>query len=163
MRYLCWTRKESPDALYPKKDARKRARIDEYLDWHHVGLRQASNRLVFLKYFSKPYKREVVLPSEKLEAQMAERRLEAGLEKLDRRLGQHQYVAGEKLTIADFAGLSDVFQLNFLIRFRIIIEPYKHVQRWYYQLIEEEAVRESHEVMFKLINHSYENHQDMLQ
>lgn len=45
MRYLC--RKYSlPDHWYPS-DNKKRAKIDEYLDWHHTNLRIGAARYVF--------------------------------------------------------------------------------------------------------------------
>ena len=53
MRYLALTRPGVEPSLYADKEPEQRARIDEYLDWHHVGLRFGTNRFVFLKYFSK--------------------------------------------------------------------------------------------------------------
>lgn len=37
--------------LYPSQDLRVRAKVDEYLDWNHVGLRQITNRYAHLYYF----------------------------------------------------------------------------------------------------------------
>ncbi len=41
----------SPDHWYPK-DPRKRAKVDEYLDWHHNGLRLGAGGYFFRKYVS---------------------------------------------------------------------------------------------------------------
>ena len=53
MRYLCNSRPEVPEYLYPKEDLVRRAFIDQYLDWHHSGLRACTTKLVFKKYFAK--------------------------------------------------------------------------------------------------------------
>ena len=53
LRYLHQTRPDKmPDSLYPTKDLRKRAKIDEYLDWHHNGLRLGAGGYLFRKYVS---------------------------------------------------------------------------------------------------------------
>ena len=49
MRYLHETRK-CPDHCYPK-DPIKRAKIDQYLDWHHTNLRVGVGYQVFKKLF----------------------------------------------------------------------------------------------------------------
>ncbi len=41
LKYLQASR-EKADHWYPKSDIKKRAKIDEYLDWHHGGLRSSS-------------------------------------------------------------------------------------------------------------------------
>ena len=54
MRYLVETSQDDKkiQQLYPK-DARARAKVDEYLDWNHTNLRWGTNRLVFMTYFTK--------------------------------------------------------------------------------------------------------------
>ena len=78
MRYLCDTRPNIDESIYPKPsiDPKKRARIDEYLDWHHVGLRKGSNSFVFLKLFVTL--RKLPQPNQS-EIEEAERRLNHGL------------------------------------------------------------------------------------
>ena len=54
MRYLMNTRfagNPEYDHLYPSRDMQARAKVDEYLDWNHVGLRFNTNRYVKLHYF----------------------------------------------------------------------------------------------------------------
>ena len=48
LRYLHQTRSTS-DNWYPK-DPLKRAKVDEYLDWHHNGLRLGASGYLFHKY-----------------------------------------------------------------------------------------------------------------
>ena len=50
LRYLAETR-QTPDHWYPK-DARKRAVVDAYLDWHHNYLRIGSGGYVFKKLYA---------------------------------------------------------------------------------------------------------------
>ena len=49
MRYLATTRNVA-DHWYPA-DPRKRALVDQYLDWHHSWLRLGASRSVFLPVF----------------------------------------------------------------------------------------------------------------
>ena len=50
LRYLHETR-GTPDHWYPK-DPKKRAKVDEYLDWHHNGLRLGAGGFMFRKYIT---------------------------------------------------------------------------------------------------------------
>ncbi len=81
---------------------------------------------------------------------------------LERRLEGNQFVVGEELTIADFSAITDIAQLNFLIKFKEIIEPHKNLQRWYSAMFKEQSVQEAHETLFKLIKMSHERHGDLL-
>ena len=62
LRYLHETR-NTPDHWYPK-DPRKRAKVNEYLDWHHNGLRLGAGGFLFRKYISpftgKPAPKEAI-------------------------------------------------------------------------------------------------------
>ena len=51
LRYLHETR-GCADHWYPRKDMRLRAKIDEYLDWHHTGIRLGAGGYVFRKYMT---------------------------------------------------------------------------------------------------------------
>ena len=51
MRYLHESR-ECADHWYPK-DLKKRAKIDEYLDWHHSNTRVGATGFLFQKYVFK--------------------------------------------------------------------------------------------------------------
>lgn len=49
MKYIHTTR-NLPDHWYPRTDPRKRAKVDEYLDWHHTNLRLGAGGYLFRKY-----------------------------------------------------------------------------------------------------------------
>ena len=55
------------DHWYPRNDQRKRAKIDEYLDWHHNGLRLGAGGYIFRKYVSpltgKPAPKDAIMES----------------------------------------------------------------------------------------------------
>jgi len=57
LRYLCRTRNVA-DHWYPK-DVRKRAKVDEYLDWHHTNLRAAHGSYFFRRYASPMMGKEI--------------------------------------------------------------------------------------------------------
>ena len=50
MKYICATR-NLPDHWYPK-DAKSRAKMDMYLDWHHAGVRMGAGGYMYRKYIS---------------------------------------------------------------------------------------------------------------
>ena len=51
LRYICETR-NLDDHWYPK-DQRKRAKVDEYLDWHHNAIRLGASGYFFRRYISR--------------------------------------------------------------------------------------------------------------
>ena len=54
MKYICMSRKLD-DHWYPtsvNKDHKLKARIDNYLDWHHMGIRMGTGAYFFRTYFS---------------------------------------------------------------------------------------------------------------
>ena len=53
MRYICASR-QLPDHWYPtsaNRDILRQEKIDEYLDWHHAGIRSGAGSFLFFKYF----------------------------------------------------------------------------------------------------------------
>lgn len=99
--YLATTR-QVPDHLYPK-DSRKRARVDQYLHWHHGNLRRASI----------PILSEVIGPLFGLKvpgdviSDCVNVRIKA-FEQLEKWLESSEYVAGREMSIADLAALCEV-------------------------------------------------------
>ncbi|CAF1461174.1 unnamed protein product, partial [Didymodactylos carnosus] len=54
MRYICASR-NLPDHYYPN-DIKQRARVDYWLDWHHMNLRFGSSRLIKANFFGPIHK-----------------------------------------------------------------------------------------------------------
>ena len=53
LKYIC-NRYGLPDHWYPtsaERDYLLQARMDQYLDWHHSGIRQGPGAYMFFKYF----------------------------------------------------------------------------------------------------------------
>ena len=107
MRYLANSRPDEIDQrLYPHDALRIRAKIDELLDWNHVGLRQGTNRLCYLKYFSF-VRKEPHLSTPALLKQV-EFDVGKSLDYLDYLLSSNHFLSCGHLTLADFAAFSDV-------------------------------------------------------
>ncbi|KAG6444580.1 hypothetical protein O3G_MSEX003456 [Manduca sexta] len=97
-----------PDALYPK-DSKLQARVEEFLEWHHVGL-----RLHCAMYFRVAYMNPILTGS-KLDDKTIEnykRRMLTALEDLDTKwLGRGtEYIAGDTITVADLVAACELEQ-----------------------------------------------------
>ncbi|XP_037301696.1 LOW QUALITY PROTEIN: glutathione S-transferase theta-1-like [Manduca sexta] len=97
-----------PDALYPK-DSKLQARVEEFLEWHHVGL-----RLHCAMYFRVAYMNPILTGS-KLDDKTIEnykRRMLTALEDLHTKwLGRGtEYIAGDTITVADLVAACELEQ-----------------------------------------------------
>jgi glutathione S-transferase len=122
MRYIMNTRfagNPDFDHLYPSKDLQARAKVDEYLDWNHVGLRFNTNRYVKLHYF---FIVRGQTPDPKAQQEVKEA-LKNSFRLLDERLQRNEehgskssFLASTngKCTLADFVAASDLLSLRFL-------------------------------------------------
>jgi len=96
------------DNWYPA-DVKARARVDEYLDWQHTGLRKAGVdyfvSLVFTPMGSgKPADKTKV--AENLE------KVEKALDVLEKTfLGDKKYLAGNDISIADLCAITEIMQV----------------------------------------------------
>ncbi|CDW90239.1 glutathione s-c-terminal domain containing protein [Stylonychia lemnae] len=164
MRYLADTNSSKiPDGLYPKSDQNPqlRAKIDMMVDWNHVGLRYQSNRLIFLKYFVKLRKLDIVVSQSEVDE--TEKRMLNGLTILEMRLNEgHQYLIDDQISMADFSSLADVTQLRFLINCDQYLDQFPKVKQWQQKMFELQAVKESHDVFFDLVQKSQEKYKDLL-
>ena len=109
MRYLANTRPDHiPDHFYPSNDLRLRAKVDEYLDWHHLHLREGSVRLVFKKYFA--FLRKMERKWSDYEINETEKVLLSSLKQLENNLHKtKKYLVSEKeMTLADLVATSDL-------------------------------------------------------
>lgn len=97
-----------PDSLYPS-DSKNRAKVDQFLEWHHIGL-----RLNLMVYFSMRFLEPQMTgkqpdPKKVLEAQ---KRMEATLNDFENKwLGDsNKYLIGDKPTVADLFGICEIEQ-----------------------------------------------------
>lgn len=97
-----------PDELFPK-DSKKRARVDEFLEWQHMGV-----RLPCAMYFRLIYL-EPMMTGKKPEPKQIEsykRRMENALEEFENNwLNQgHKFVAGDNISVADLIAACEIEQ-----------------------------------------------------
>jgi len=106
LRYLCRTF-EVKEHWYPK-DSQKMAKVDEYLEWQHLGMR-ASGSLYFRELFMRPALTGNPANPEKVE------KLATGLENTldlmeNNFLKENKFIAGQELTIADLLATAELEQ-----------------------------------------------------
>jgi glutathione S-transferase len=109
--------------VYPS-EAQARARVDWMLHWHHRNLREASVGLVAPRI-----RRDLNIPEVLQQAALgnftrALRALDSGW------LARTRHLAGEQLTIADFAAYSEIGQLQPGFTNLFDFSPYPNVSRW---------------------------------
>ncbi|CDW75323.1 glutathione s-transferase domain-containing protein [Stylonychia lemnae] len=142
LRYLINTR-QLPDHWYPK-EPRLRAKVDQYLDWHHTFLRQGSSIFVFMKLFA-PKLFQKTLPEEQLKFQFTY--LTRSLSLMERWLAQSKYLCGEQMTIADISAACELIQTKFIA---FDLAKWPKVQAWLKHMVEENpTILEVHQPFLK--------------
>ena len=108
MRYLVETSQDEKIQQLNHKDARARAKVDEYLDWNHTNLRWGTNRLVFMTYFMKI--RGVNLTPEEHRHHLTEawKVCKKSLDHVADRLSKTSFVASDQLSLGDLAAVCDI-------------------------------------------------------
>jgi len=108
LRYLAGTRKVT-DHWYPQ-DLLKRTRVDQYLDWHHLGLRKPLSELVFMKYLAK--RMGIDVPAEAVSK--AEKDAQTALNIVDRVWLQDgkQWLTNNEVSIADLLAYGEIVQMR---------------------------------------------------
>lgn len=96
-----------PEYLYPK-DLRKRARVDEYMAFHHGGTRAGVAKLFFQEFVMPKFTGKHA--SEETLAGLRENR-KTQLDKLERAfLQNNNYLAGDDITVADILAICEFMQ-----------------------------------------------------
>ena len=140
MRYLHQTRK-LPDHWYPQ-DAKKRAKVDEYLDWHHSNLRQGVGAHVFKKCFA-PL---MGLKFPESEFEILDMMWERSLRHLNSMLVDNKYLWGDEITIADLSAYCELTQIGFIEK---DYSQYTNIKHWEKQMFDIPEVAEVTEPVFK--------------
>lgn len=98
-----------PDNLYPQ-DVKKRALVDEYLEWQHLNTRFACANLFRLQ-FIEPLLRGKT-PDER-EIKIATKYREVTLEKIENLwLGSNKFIVGNDLSVADLFAACEIEQTS---------------------------------------------------
>ncbi|XP_052799758.1 glutathione S-transferase theta-1-like [Mya arenaria] len=107
---LCYIAQKSnvADHWYPK-DPQKRARVDEYLHWHHSSTRANAAKTFMLQFFEtiagRPINQEEVA---KYKTALAKTVSQLG----DNFLKDRAFLAGDEISIADLPALCELMQLD---------------------------------------------------
>ena len=121
MTYLC--DKHAWHDVYPA-DLQQRARVDWYLNYHHRNVREASIGLVAPRI-----RKDLDIPTVIQEA--ARRNFTHALRLFDTRsLTEHRFVAGDNLTIADFAAYVEIGQTRAAFTNVFDFTEFPNVARW---------------------------------
>ena len=109
-------------ALYPK-DPQVRARIEEYLHWHHVN-----TRAITMAWFAPAVRPDLGGGAEF--TKMQEVRAVQSLKTLNKMLGESKWLVGDVVTVADICAFAEVSQC--LPEFFNLhsLDAYPNVMRW---------------------------------
>lgn len=108
LRYLDETQRGS-DSLYPK-DAKQRARIDEYLEWQHLNTRAGCSGF-FREQFILPLL--TGKPSDENQLNWIKKMRDGALKKIETVwLTDSAFIAGDKLTAADLFAATEIEQIS---------------------------------------------------
>lgn len=121
---LCYlSNKHGWDDVYPS-DPQQRAKVDWYLHYHHRNVREASIGLVAPKI-----RKDLNIPE--ATQKTAQAIFTRALKTLDTGwLEQSRYIAGNQLTLADFAAYVEIGQLQPGFTNVFDFEPFPNVRRW---------------------------------
>ncbi|NXU50435.1 GSTT1 transferase, partial [Turnix velox] len=97
----------TPDHWYPS-DIQKRARVDEYLSWHHTHIRANAPKTMWIKVLI-PLFTGQPLPSEKLQEVMEG--LTNSLKQFEERFLQDKaFIIGSEISLADLVAIVELMQ-----------------------------------------------------
>ena len=120
LRYLCSSR-NLPDHWYPR-DLKKRARVDQYLDWHHLNVRIGASTWFFTQHMAKkPPTHVKVLESKQLLFKTFEILNESTLR-------DNKFLSGDEISIADIQAVCELSQ-HWMVG-RDIYAGYPNIERW---------------------------------
>lgn len=129
---------------YPK-DLKQRARVNERMDWINTQLcRDLAYGLVYPQIF--PFHKRPTDEHQKGQLAWAQERAKGWMKVLDESLiGKQQYLAGDKITIADYFASSFVSLAEFI---RADFGPYPNLKRWYERMKGLKTWNKVHEVFY---------------
>ena len=139
--YLC--NKHGWEDLYPA-DPRLRARVDWYLHFHHRNVREASTGLVAPKI-----RKDLDISEARQQVSCAT--LAKALQAMEEGwLAQSRFLAGDRLTLADFAAYVEIGQLQPEFTNVFDFEPFPNVRRWLDEMKRVDGHDEVHVVLAEL-------------
>ncbi len=129
--------------LYPD-DEKARAKIDQYLHFHHRNVRDASTGLIAPRM-----RKDLNIPE--MFQESAKRNLGNALSVLDTYyLADSKYLVGDSVTLADIAAYVEIGQLQPQFTNVFDLSPYPNVQRWLNDMTKVECHDDVHVVLAEL-------------
>ncbi|XP_073985763.1 glutathione S-transferase theta-1-like [Rhodnius prolixus] len=106
LRYLCREKKNVADHWYPK-DSKKQAKVDEYLEWQHLGTRLGCG-LYFRTLWLEPLatgKTPDIRDIQRCKTQMV-----TACDSIENHWLKNKYICGDEISIADILAASELEQ-----------------------------------------------------
>jgi len=136
LRYLCDTR-EVADNWYPN-DPRKRATINQYLDWRHSNMRYSVHGYMFSLLIADRLKIKVT----ENEFSRHESRLRQSLRTMETMHSKNKYLCGDAMSIADISGVCQMIQLRAA---DYDLSNYGRIVEWINEMMSYQEMKEVHE------------------
>ena len=131
------------DDVYPT-DPQRRAKVDWYLHWHHRNVRDASIGMIAPRIRKDLNIPEAIQQSAQATFTRALRTLETGW------LAQSRFLAGDRVTLADFAAYAEIGQLQPGFTNVFDFTPHPNVSRWLDDMKQVDAHDDAHVVLVEL-------------
>ncbi|XP_045172250.2 glutathione S-transferase theta-1-like [Mercenaria mercenaria] len=138
MRYVATTKlKAADDHWYPKADAKKQARVDEFLHWQGSAIR-AHCITVFLGMFKAKIDIDGTgkKPLDVEKDQAAKEEIKRGVQNIadyflkDQKKQKKQFIAGDKVSAADILGVCELYQLHGVDQLESLVKSNPDVKAW---------------------------------
>ena len=126
MRYICSSRK-LPDHWYPQ-DLKKRAIVDQYLDWHHTNIRRGCTGWFYWQYIAKIPKTDARIVSSK-------ETLRKSLDIFNDNFLKEKFIYGAEMSVADIQALCELTQ-HWMVG-NNVYTGYANIERWVADCIKE--------------------------
>ena len=129
--------------FYPK-DNEKRAKVDDFLHYHHRKVKEAS-----LAYFAPKVRTDLNLPE--ILIGNAEKSFKDSLNALDTNwLEKNRFITGDQVTLADLAAYVEIGQLRDCYTNLYDFSPLKNIERWIEDMTNVEGHDDAHLVLKEL-------------
>eukprot|EP01065_Artemidia_motanka_P008117 TRINITY_DN14050_c0_g1_i1.p1 TRINITY_DN14050_c0_g1~~TRINITY_DN14050_c0_g1_i1.p1 ORF type:complete len:235 (+),score=22.98 TRINITY_DN14050_c0_g1_i1:74-778(+) len=132
-------------SLYPS-DLQKRARVDEYMHWHHRGTREITHAL-----FAPAIRVGEFRPEQIAVAKMSARNALAKIESQILHEDRGGWMAGDQPTVADLMACTEISQCEDEFLGLLDFEPYPRIRRWLGECKKLPGFNEAHEPLEKVL------------
>lgn len=126
LRYICSSRK-LPDHWYPQ-DLKKRAIVDQYLDWHHTNIRKGSTGWFYWQYIAK-------IPATDPRIVTSKDTLRKSLDIFNDSYLKEKFILGAEISVADIQALSELTQ-HWMVG-NNVYTGYANIERWVTDCVKE--------------------------